>query len=304
MDNKKNYVITSLSLHLFFSRIMKEHAFFLETGFMPRDAAFAKEANYHKTHFEKLLTHTVEISNGLLPSHMTESGEFVTRHTLKAEKQTQFLTGISIDQSITVAENVLKTCENPKITQGIIHQVKQLNRHALRLLNGIISFKERILTNMLSCQMAVNVYPTFMSHIIHEAKMYRKCIRCIETKPHSDCNTRKQEQQFWDQIMKEHAMFITGLLDPTEEELMDTSRQFADTYKKFLDQTEHTKEINWESLTENTLKETLLFRDFKDVAVKDISDCKIKSMILPLLADHVLREANYYLRLLQEALLS
>ena len=30
-----------------------------------------------------------------------------------------------------------------------------------------------------------------------------------------------------------------------------------------------------------------------------INDCKIKSLILPLLADHVLREANHYLRILK-----
>ena len=31
---------------------------------------------------------------------------------------------------------------------------------------------------------------------------------------------------------------------------------------------------------------------------KGISGCKIRSVILPLLADHVLREANHYIRLL------
>lgn len=304
MESKKNYVVASLSLHLFFARIMKEHSFFLETGFMPKDKNFAEEANHHKTQFEKLLTRAVEISNGLLPLHMVESEEFVTKHTLKAEKITQSLTGISIDQSITVAENVLKTCENPQITPSIVHQVKQLNRHAIRLINGIIHFKERILRHMLSCKMAVNVYPTFMSHIIHEAKMYHKCVTCLEMKPHAVCNTVKQEQQFWNKIMEEHAMFITGLLDPTEETLMGESRQFAEAYKQFLAQIEQIKAIDWETLTEDTLKETLLFRDFKEAAVKGLSDCQIKSMISPLLADHVLREANHYVRLLKVTLLA
>ena len=31
----------------------------------------------------------------------------------------------------------------------------------------------------------------------------------------------------------------------------------------------------------------------------DIERCKIRSLILPLLADHVLREANHYIRLLE-----
>ena len=38
MENKTDYVTISLSLHLVFARIMKEHAFFLENSFMSNDA--------------------------------------------------------------------------------------------------------------------------------------------------------------------------------------------------------------------------------------------------------------------------
>ena len=41
-------------------------------------------------------------------------------------------------------------------------------------------------------------------------------------------------------------------------------------------------------------------RDFKQAGVEGIETCKIKFIILPLLADHVLREANHYLRLLED----
>lgn len=34
--------------------------------------------------------------------------------------------------------------------------------------------------------------------------------------------------------------------------------------------------------------------------IKGIEECKIRSIILPLLADHVLREANHLIRLLNE----
>ena len=40
-----------------------------------------------------------------------------------------------------------------------------------------------------------------------------------------------------------------------------------------------------------------LLRDSVNMA-KGILECKIQGLILPLLADHVLREANHYLRLL------
>lgn len=42
------YVVKSLELHLFFDRIMKEHAFFLEAGFAPAGASYSEKAKQFK----------------------------------------------------------------------------------------------------------------------------------------------------------------------------------------------------------------------------------------------------------------
>lgn len=38
-----HYVVESLELHLFFGRIMKEHALFLRAGSTPADASFSRQ---------------------------------------------------------------------------------------------------------------------------------------------------------------------------------------------------------------------------------------------------------------------
>ncbi len=45
---------------------------------------------------------------------------------------------------------------------------------------------------------------------------------------------------------------------------------------------------------------TQKLRDFKQAGVEGIEACKIRALILPLLADHVLREANHYIRILED----
>ncbi|MCI5622714.1 DUF2935 domain-containing protein, partial [Anaerostipes sp.] len=55
-----------------------------------------------------------------------------------------------------------------------------------------------------------------------------------------------------------------------------------------------------EETTGRTIEITEKYRDFKEAGTKGITECQIQSIILPLLADHVLREANHYLRLLKE----
>ena len=43
MLNKEKYISLSLELHLFFSRIMKEHSLFLEAGFTSKNKKLAKK---------------------------------------------------------------------------------------------------------------------------------------------------------------------------------------------------------------------------------------------------------------------
>lgn len=45
MNRNQDYVTDSLEQHLFFSRIMKEHAFFLKVGFLPPNTELAKAQN-------------------------------------------------------------------------------------------------------------------------------------------------------------------------------------------------------------------------------------------------------------------
>lgn len=99
--------------------------------------------------------------------------------------------------------------------------------------------------------------------------------------------------------MMEHALFIRGLLDPCEESLIDTADDFAADYKRLLKLADERDCMASDRLREKSLKETLKYRDFKAAGTKGILDCEISSIIMPLLADHVLREANHYIRLLK-----
>ena len=94
--------------------------------------------------------------------------------------------------------------------------------------------------------------------------------------------------------MKEHAEFIRGLLDPTEERLILTADKFNEEYKMILNK--YSNNPNY--LTKASLTETLNFRDFKVAGEEGILNCKIKSIIVPLLSDHVVREANHFIRIL------
>ena len=108
-----------------------------------------------------------------------------------------------------------------------------------------------------------------------------------------------EQEIFWDTIMEEHVLFIRGLLDPTEKELIDASNNFANIFEDLIEKTKEATEKDLPKIIKETLEATTEVRDFKAAATKGIIDCKIKSILTPLLGDHVLREANHYLRILK-----
>lgn len=293
-----NYVMMSLETHLFFGRIMKEHSLFLQAGFQPPGNAYKNQADWYRRKWEQFLSRAVRISNGILAEEVLCSGEIVTEFTEKAERKTSRLTGIPIDSSITVAERRLKAgClgqENPQM----VCRVRQLNNEALKLIGGLIDLKQDILDDVNSCQLYTANYPLLIEHIIREAKLYYSTIEQLNECGELSPVCQKGMEAFWNQIMMEHALFIRGLLDPSEEELIETADGFAEDYRELLElaRTKDCKTVD--EMTRRAIEETIKYRDFKAAGTEGITDCKISSLILPLLADHVLREANHYLRIL------
>ena len=298
MISKEEYITLSLELHLFFARIMKEHSLFLEAGFTPKDAKLSKKAEHYKVNFEKLLLDTVKLSNGRIRESVIDSGESCTEYTLDAEKKTKYYTGIDINHKITLMEKDLECKTTKGMDTRIVNEVRNLNCRAIKLLDGLIDFKITILNGMLCCQLFTVNYPLLIEHIIREAELYRSYIKELELSNDIDKGNTRKIELFWDEIMREHSLFIRGTLDPSENALISNSNKFANEFCELMQKTEEATEMTMDSITRETLMETLKLRDFKKAGTYGIVNCKIKSIILPLLADHILREANHFIRLL------
>lgn len=295
-----NYVTMSLETHLFFGRIMKEHALFLYAGFPCKETKCRQQADFFREEFEDGLRRAVQLSNGIVSGEVLASGEIITEFTRKAERQTEKLSGISIDSEITEAEKKLRAGNQMRFSREMMMNVRALNRRMLRLVNGLIEFKEHILQEIAGCRLYTTNYPLLIEHILREARLYRATIAELERRGQIAPRDLREMEQFWNQIMMEHALFIRGLLDPTECGLIETADGFAKDYCRLLEEAKEQDLRTMDELTRKTIETTEEYRKFKAAGTEGITDCKIRSVILPLLADHVLREANHYLRILTD----
>lgn len=292
--NPSEYIRLSLELHLFFDRIMKEHSFFLEASFTEKDKRLKQIVSNFEKQFAAILEEAISLANKNISTNFIQADEMITKNTLEAENKTSRLSGIPINTNITTKELSLKSGRNNPTPQ-FLSRISNLNRKTLPLIQNFIQFKENLLQNVLSCKIYTTNYPLLINHIKNEAQMYYELLLKIERREVLPNSYIIRQELLWNDIMKEHAQFIRGLLDPTEEELIKTANQFVLEYQTILDKYKN----NPSMLLQVSKKEAEKIKEFKLAGLEGILDCKIKSIILPLLSDHVLREANHFLRILK-----
>lgn len=301
MISSSDFIKQSLALHLFFGRIMKEHAFFLEAGFMPKDSQFTQRADDFRVALDSMMNDVVALSNGVVNQDVLDSGEVITPYTLQAERATIYYTGVQLATSITQAEANLYgggVVNNPALERS----VHTLNESAIELVTGLINFKTRVLTDVLSCKLFAVNYPLLIDHILREAKLYLATIQKLQSRSDVNLEQEAYEQEiFWNRIMAEHSKFIRGLLDPTENDLIIKANNFGNEFDALT--AEATRAMNrtipLSQVTAASIDATRRVRDFNTAGTQGLLNCEIRSIIIPLLGDHVLRESNHFLRLLR-----
>lgn len=303
MLSRNKFIRGSLDIHLFFGRIMKEHAFFLQAGFTQKDASYIAHANKLRMELDKLLLDVVNLSDCVASPSVIRSGEIVTPYTMRAEEVSSFYTGIRIPTDITKKEMKLRGGYYNIDDAKLERKVELINRRAIKLVKDLIEFKVDILDNVLACKMFTLNYPLLIDHILREARLYLSIIENLQCRKYMNIGKEIYGQQlFWNKIMAEHAKFIRGLLDPTEDVLININNDFANEFDdlvlEVLEAIDKTLPI--EEVTEDSLEATIRIRNFNIQATQGLTDCKIESIIIPLLGDHALRESNHFLRILKE----
>lgn len=295
MLSREDFLRLSLETNLFFQRIMKEHLFFIETSLQPIETARIAEADRLKKNFEELLEESVDYAQRInLSEEAIHSNEFVTPYTLKAEKRSSRLTGASINTDITKRELALFGTQE-YYTERLDLDIRDLNARSLSLLQEVINYQRNILALSLRCEIFITLYADLLSHVTQEAEYYQERLTALQNR-RLPRRTLCEELNFWNHVMGDHARFIACMLDPTEVRLREAAENIAERFDILIERCMRTPE---REIIGRSLAATERVRNFKRAATEGILACEIISIILPLLADHVLREANHYLRILR-----
>jgi len=186
--------------------------------------------------------------------------------------------------------------------------IQRFNVEVHTAASHIWAFKRKVLGLILSCQLpGANNFPLLVDHTSREAYYFRNRLEQLnsgnlDALPDAIIN----ENVFFLRIMADHAKFIGHLLDPSERKLVEQAREFSNDFDQLLYQARDLESMRPQSQTAPLLDQFLdqnrvsvqSLRDFKKTARDLIEACRIKSIIHPLLADHVFREADRFLQII------
>ena len=298
--NREEFIQNSIELNMFWARIMKEHCVFIEAGLPYKDMNLMQKFDRYKVQFEMLLYETIELC-GNLPVDIA-AGFLLTEFTAVAESKTQALTGISINMRVTAAEKAALDQPRP-ISVGklpaIYEAVRTINAKADSLTRNLMELQNKTLDEVLDGKLFTYTYPATYMHMNQEAQEYLNNLEKLSMNQ-SINGDECAVQHFWDLNMRQHAAGLRGLFDPTETAMFDRAAAFVKEYTDLAAETDLAcaASPNISAETAKAQKLTDEFRLFKTETTKAVLNNNLKSLILPLYADHQLREANYYLKLL------
>lgn len=297
MLSREDYIRLSLGFNLFWIRIMKEHAVFIEAGIPASIRQFALEADRFKQRFEQLMEACIMLANGWISEEALRSGQYYTRYTDEAERNMQQFTGIAINRELTLQEtNIEPYTAGSEATPALERDVSELNERIINLMTAFLEFKADLLSSQMSCIIFTCIYSAVLDHILREGEEYMLKLRSIQRREMPPAEIIPQDEYFWNTIMGDHAKTIRGLLDPTERDYFNEANRFAEIYESILAMSSEMQQ----PAGNGSLTATEGIAEFKSELTVGLMGCDIRAIMLPLFTDHLLREANHFKFMLSE----
>ncbi len=253
--SKDRFIEESIKENLFWLEILMEHAMFQSDALSPKETQLIREARDFHRTFKGLLA------------------------------------------------EVKRIAQEPRRDEVI-----RLNQQSQAETMRFIGFKKHMIELGLRCEISIALTPSFLNHMLEEGKRFLKVLEgLMRGRPQEPCGAYMlmEAHNLWIPDSLGHANFLLGSLDLSQRNLADRlekiSRDFChlyinrgelDSILKVLDypDAQAIYGLNEES-KRAVMKLIALLRALKT----QLSNCKVLATVNPLIIDHMIREANYYL---------
>lgn len=182
--------------------------------------------------------------------------------------------------------------------------LQNLNAAAFQTAQELRSFKLHLLRRQLSGKIKIDMTATFLSHMVNEAEEGLSVMQFLQAGQIPPLQDALHQHLVWLQDAYGHAAGISSALDWMEKREKEISDGFEKHFEQF-----YLKAVELAGYTRTGLQhfpaldrfnrqaelEMLLFSEFLKELMELGLTRELLGMVMPLLADHMLREECYYL---------
>ncbi len=161
--------------------------------------------------------------------------------------------------------------------------------HSMRVMEKILPLTEELRAFKKHLQVLLQkgkwigwIFPDFIDHVIDELDYFVNKLNDLPM-------AASEEIEFWNEINSEHAGFTAHLLDPKEFDLVAKAHEFSESFRSL-------PSDEADMFLRLSLKESRKLDEFQKAA----KTIKPKSIIHPVLLDHVIRENNRSIEMLEK----
>ena len=165
-------------------------------------------------------------------------------------------------------------------------------------------FKRRLLQLALRGELGGSLFPSLLDHLSREAEYFLRLLESMNDSKAFKLWPKTKETNFWIRLMSDHSDFIRQMLDPSEAILIDTAESFEGEFDELFRQSIDFSSMlrgasggvpSFNRFLQDTRAATIRLRDFKRALHTMLEEKRVLSIMTPLFADHVRREADHFL---------
>lgn len=178
----------------------------------------------------------------------------------------------------------------------------RLRHRLLELLSPLRELKQELLQRKLDCQVRLNLPPSFLQHMINEAvEATRMLSPAHDTAPPP--LELLHQHLLWLKDAAGHAGYLQSGADAPERALRDQSHAFMLAFEGLYLKADELHTMlrvaprlvgALRKLNVDALGQMAAFHDFLAELREHLEGCEVMGILMPLIADHMLREELYY----------
>lgn len=180
-------------------------------------------------------------------------------------------------------------------------------------LTGFIQFKTDLLRELMTCDLVMNMTPSFINHMINEAMEFETYLtrQTLASEPFEYTLLLTDQHRIWLIDAAGHAAFIAANLDANESLLIAEAQQFQDAFNKLAHKAVELLTILKRTalndgalilLSEEASDWICKFIDFLQKVKNLRAACRAMAtgMLSPLVLEHMMREERHYLNSIKQ----